>query len=259
MEHELWLTRIFNDFLAGPGNAALGLVGMAAQERPWTNWLAIEILVAVLLMLVALLVRAGLNTDKPGALQHVFELIWEFMKKGAADCGVENPARYMAYFGTLFIFITCMNLIGIIPTFESPTMFNVVPAGLAVWTFVYFNFWGFRVNGLGYLKHFMGPILWLAPFMFLVEMISLFIRPLSLTVRLYGNMFAGEQVTLVFISLTKLVVPVIFMGLHVFVSLVQAYVFTTLTMIYIAGATAHGHGDEHGHGHDEAHGGAHAH
>ena len=243
MEHELLLTRLFNDFLAGPANAALALVNLPTEARPWGNWLTVEILVAVLLMVTALIVRSSLNTDKPGTLQHIFEFILEFLKKGASDCGIDHPAKYMAYFGTLFIFIASMNLIGIIPAFESPTMFTFVPAGLAVWTFLYFNFAGFRTNGLGYLKHFAGPVIWLAPFMFVVEMISLFIRPLSLTVRLYGNMFAGEQVTLVFISLTKLVVPVIFMGLHVFVSLVQAYVFTTLTMIYIAGATAHGHGE----------------
>jgi F-type H+-transporting ATPase subunit a len=253
MEHELWLTKLFNDYLAGPANAALQLVGMPAQPRPWTNWLTVEIFVAVLLMVMALAVRASLNPEKPGAWQHLFEFIWEFLQKGAQDAGIENPRKYMAYFGTLFVFIASMNLIGIIPAFESPTMFTFVPAGLAVWTFLYFNFAGFQSNGLAYLKHFMGPVLWLAPFMFIVEMISLFIRPLSLTVRLYGNMFAGEQVTLVFISLTKLVIPVIFMGLHVFVSLIQAYVFTTLTMIYVAGATAHGHGDDHGHRHAEAH------
>ncbi|MFM2125182.1 MAG: hypothetical protein RL328_1633 [Acidobacteriota bacterium] len=252
MEHELWLTRIFNDVLAGPANAALNLVGMASQDRPWTNWLTVEIFVALLVMIVALMVRAGLNTEKPGALQHTFEFILEFLKKGAQDAGIEHSAKYMAYFGTLFVFIASMNLIGLIPAFESPTMFTFVPAGLAVWTFIYFNYAGFRTNGLGYLKHFLGPVMALAPFMFVVEMISLFIRPLSLTVRLYGNMFAGEQVTLVFMSLTKLVIPVIFMGLHVFVALVQAYVFTTLTMIYIAGATAHGHGHEHA-GHGEAH------
>jgi F-type H+-transporting ATPase subunit a len=256
MEHELWLTRIFNDVLAGPANAALNLVGIASQERPWTNWLTVEIFVAVVVMIVALMVRASLNTEKPGALQHVFEFILEFLKKGAQDAGIEHSGKYMAYFGTLFVFIAAMNLIGLIPAFESPTMFTFVPAGLAVWTFIYFNYAGFRTNGLGYLKHFMGPVMALAPFMFVVEMISLFIRPLSLTVRLYGNMFAGEQVTLVFMSLTKLVIPVIFMGLHVFVALVQAYVFTTLTMIYIAGATAHDHGSDHGH---DAHGEAHAH
>src|SRR5262249_47819996 len=145
-------------------------------------------------------------------------------------------------FCTIFIFILAMNLIGIVPTFESPTMFPYVPAGLAIVTFLYFNTQGFKANGLGYLKHLMGPVWWLAPLMIPIEIISLFIRPLSLTVRLYGNMYAGEQVTLVFISLTKILIPVIFYALHVFVSLVQAYVFTILTMIYVAGATAH---DEH--------------
>lgn len=253
--HELFITRFFNDYLAGPANAALSLVGMPAQERPWENWLTVEILVALLLMVFALMVRSALNSEKPNGLQHIVELIWEMVRKGAADAGVDHPEKYMAYFGTLFMFILSMNLIGIIPAFESPTMFTYVPAGLAVWTFLYFNYAGFRTNGIGYLKHFMGPVWWLAPFMFVVELISVFIRPVSLTVRLYGNMFAGEQVTNVFLDLTKVIVPVIFMGLHVFVSLVQAYVFTTLTIIYIAGATAHGHGsdglvEENAHAHD---------
>jgi len=252
MEHELYLTRFFNDFLAGPANAILNAAGQPTSERPWENWLTVELLVVALLMIVALMIRASLSTDKPGALQHSFEATYEFIKKCAADTGVERPERYMAYFATIFIFIASMNLIGIIPLFEAPTLFAWVPAGLAIWTFIYFNYAGFEANGLGYLKHFAGPVVWLSPFMFVIEMISNFIRPLSLTVRLYGNMYAGEQVTLVFLSLTKLVIPVIFMGLHVFVSLIQAYVFTMLTMIYIAGATAHGHGDEHGH--DDGHG-----
>jgi F-type H+-transporting ATPase subunit a len=259
MEHELGLTHLFNDYLAGPANAARQLVGLMAEERPWSNAIAVEVLVALLLMLIALIVRSSLSPDKPGGLQHTFESIYGFIKKSAQDAGMEHPEKFMAYFATIFIFIASMNLIGLIPAFESPTMFVYVPAGLAVWTFLYFNVAGFRAQGLGYLKHFAGPIWWMAPLMFPIEIISLFIRPLSLTVRLYGNMFAGEKVTLVFVDLTKLVIPVIFMGLHVFVALVQAYVFTMLTMIYMAGATSHGHGDDHGHGggHDEAH--AHGH
>ncbi len=255
MEHELWLTKLFNDYLAGPANAALGLVGVAPEARPWGNWLTVEIFVAIFLMIVALILRASLSPDKPGGLQHFIESTYEFITKSATDAGVEHPEKYMAYFATIFIFIATMNLIGIIPAFESPTMFAWVPAGLAVWTFLYFNTAGFRTNGFGYIKHFAGPIWWMAWLMFPIEIISLFIRPLSLTVRLYGNMFAGEQVTLVFISMTKLIIPVIFMGLHVFVGLVQAYVFTMLTMIYIAGATAHSHGEGsneenvHAHGH----------
>jgi F-type H+-transporting ATPase subunit a len=233
----------------------MNLVGLPSEPRPWSNAIAVEILVAVLLMVFALIVRASLSPDKPGALQHTVESIYGFIKKSAIDAGVEHPEKYMSYFATIFIFIASMNLIGLIPAFESPTMVIYVPAGLAVWTFFYFNVAGFRTNGLGYLKHFMGPIWWMAPMMFLIEIISLFIRPLSLSVRLYGNMFAGEQVTLVFVNMTKFIIPVIFMGLHVFVALVQAYVFTMLTMIYMAGATAHGHGEGqneenvHAHGH----------
>ncbi len=255
MEQELLLTKLFNDYLAGPANAALNLAGFPTYDRPWGNWLAVEVFVALLLMLIALLVRGSLSADKPGALQHTFESIYGFILKSAQDAGVEHPENYMSYFATIFVFIATMNLIGVIPAFESPTMFVWVPAGLAVWTFLYFNVAGFRTNGLGYLKHFAGPFWWLAPLMFPLEIISVFIRPLSLTVRLYGNMFAGEQVTLVFISLTKLVIPVIFMALHIFVGLIQAYVFSFLTMIYIAGATAHGHGEGqneenvHAHGH----------
>ena len=148
---------------------------------------------------------------------------------------------------TIFIFILSMNLIGIVPAFESPTMAPWVPAGLALATFVYFNAMGFAAHGIKYLAHFAGPVRFPHPvanvaiilFMLPIETASVFIRPLSLTVRLYGNMFAGEQVTNVFLSLTKIVIPVIFMGLHVFVALVQSYVFFLLTTIYIAGATAH--------------------
>lgn len=254
MEHELGITRLFNDYLAGVGNAILSAVGQPTSERPWENWLTVELLTVAIVMALALAIRASLSTDKPGGLQHFFESTYEFIKTCARDAGVEHPEKYMSYFATIFIFIASMNLIGIIPAFESPTMFAWVPAGLAVWTFFYFNFAGFRAQGLGYLKHFAGPIWWVAPLLFPVEIISVFIRPLSLTVRLYGNMYAGEQVTLVFLDLTKLLIPVIFMALHVFVSLVQAYVFTMLTMIYIAGATAHGHGEgqveENVHAHD---------
>ncbi len=98
-----------------------------------------------------------------------------------------------------------------------------------------------KTNGWGYLKQFLGPVWWLAFLMLPIEIVSHFARPLSLTVRLFANMFAGEQVYLTFISLTKLIVPVIFIGLHLFVSLLQAYIFTLLAMIYVGGAVSHEH------------------
>jgi F-type H+-transporting ATPase subunit a len=148
--------------------------------------------------------------------------------------------RYMAFSGMLFIFILFANLIGIIPGFESPTMYAMVPAGCAIASFLYYNMAGVQVNGLlGHLKHFAGPVWWLAPLMVIIEIFSHFARPLSLTLRLFANMYAGEVVTSVFISLTKLVVPALFMGLHIFVGLLQAYIFMLLTMIYVSGAITH--------------------
>jgi F-type H+-transporting ATPase subunit a len=147
----------------------------------------------------------------------------------------------MAFFGTIFLFILFMNLVGLIPGFESPTMSPQVPLGLAVSTFLFYHAAGLRSNGAGYIKQFLGPMLILAPAMFLIEIISHFARPLSLTVRLYANMFAGEQVYLTSVVMTKLVVPVIFIGLHLFVSILQAYIFMLLAMVYVGGAVSHEH------------------
>jgi F-type H+-transporting ATPase subunit a len=117
-----------------------------------------------------------------------------------------------------------------------------VPLGCAVATFLFYNLMGMKANGVGkYLAHFAGPMPALAPLMIPIELISHMARPLSLTIRLYANMFAGEQVTMVFLSLTYFLVPVVFMGLHMFVSLLQAYIFMLLAMMYVAGAVAHDH------------------
>jgi len=243
-EHELWLTALFNDYLAGVANAILGLFQITARDpaRPWENWIVMELLVVAILMVLAAVVRSSLSPDKPGKLQHVFELLYGFLKTQASEVGIHHPEKYSAFFGTLFVFIAAMNLIGIIPIFESPTMAVFVPAGLAISTWVYYHVMGVRELGpVQYMKHFLGPVIWLAPLMIFIEIIGHFARMLSLTVRLYGNMFAGEQITTVFIGLTYLVVPVIFMGLHVFVAFLQAYVFSLLTMIYVSMATSHEH------------------
>jgi F-type H+-transporting ATPase subunit a len=163
--------------------------------------------------------------------------------KGQAEDQVGHAAHhYLAFFGTIFLFILTANLIGLIPIFESPTMNASVTAGCAFATFLYYNLAGVIAQGpLRYLAHFGGPMWWLAPLMFPIEVVSHLARLLSLTVRLYANMFAGEQVTLVFLSLTKFIGPVIFMGLHIFVGVIQAYIFMLLTMVYVGGAVAHDH------------------
>jgi F-type H+-transporting ATPase subunit a len=231
MEHELGLTALFNQYLAGPGNALRHLIGLSGPtERPWDNSVVMELLVVALLVVTVAILRSSLSVDKPGKLQHIFEMLHEFFTTTVDEVGIHHGEKYIPFIGTLFVFILSMNLIGIVPAFESPTMSPWVPAGLAIVTFIYFNAMGFAAQGIKYFAHFAGPVRFPNP---------IFIRPLSLTVRLYGNMFAGEQVTNVFLSLTKIVIPVIFMGLHVFVALVQTYVFFLLATIYIAGATAH--------------------
>jgi F-type H+-transporting ATPase subunit a len=131
-------------------------------------------------------------------------------------------------------------LIGVIPGLQSPTQVPSVPAGCAMVVFLYYNYLGVRNMGpLKYLGHFAGetPALWVI--MFPIEIISHLARPMSLTIRLFANMFAGDQVTVVFLGLTYLVAPALFMGLHVFVGFLQAYIFALLTMIYVSEAVAH--------------------
>jgi len=241
-EHELWLTRLFNDNLAGVGNSVLSLVRTHAANpaRPWTNFITMQILVAGIIVVLFAVLRPRLSVDHPGKLQHLFEVIYTFLRGEAHDNIGHDGPRFLPFIGTLFIFILFSNLIGIIPGFESPTMNPSVPAGCALLVFLYYNFMGFKQQGVGkYLAHFAGPMPILAPLMIPIELISHMARPLSLTIRLFANMLAGEKVTVVFLGLTYLVAPAVFMGLHVFVSFLQAYIFVLLTMMYLSETVPH--------------------
>ncbi len=242
MEPETWLTALFNQYLAGPGNTMLSWVGMKAERpgHPWANYVVMEILVAAIIVVLFALLRPMLSMDRPGKLQHVMELIFGFVKGQTDDVAGHAGQPYIAYFGTVFIFILLANLIGLVPTLESPTMFPPVPLGCALATLLYYNIVGIRQQGiLHYLGHFCGPVWWLAPLMFPIEIISNLVRPLSLTVRLYANMFGGEKVTMAFMGLIPFIVPIPFMGLHIFVAVVQAYVFMLLTMVYVGEVLPH--------------------
>lgn len=152
--------------------------------------------------------------------------------------------QYVPLYGTFFLLILVSNLMGLIPGFSPPTTnFNVTFA-LGLTSFIAYNTFGFREQGAGYLKHFVGPMLWLAPLMIPLELISNLVRPFSLSLRLMGNMTGDHTVLEIFTDLTKLIIPVIFYGLGTFVSFVQAFVFTLLSMVYVALAVTH-HGDEH--------------
>jgi F-type H+-transporting ATPase subunit a len=241
--HELWITSLFNNYFGGLANAVLnGLhVPAANAAHPWTDWMVCEILVVLFMVVFFGWLRGRLSVERPGKTQHVMELTYEFFHASAEEVvGHEGP-KYLTFFGTIFLFILFMNVIGLIPGFESPTMYSNVPLGLAAVTFLFYHYTGMREHGAGYIKQFLGPFWWLAWLMLPIELISHFARPLSLTVRLFANMFAGEQVFVTFIALTKLIIPVVFIGLHLFVSFLQAYIFMLLAMVYVGGAVSHEH------------------
>jgi F-type H+-transporting ATPase subunit a len=146
----------------------------------------------------------------------------------------------------VFLFVLLNNLlgltVGLIPGVVTPTGQPYVPLGIAVLTFAYYNFHGLRVQGpVGYIKHFMGPMPALAPLMFPIEVVSHLARMMSLTIRLYANMFASDLMFLVSFSLIPLLLPVGFLLLHTLVAFIQAFVFMLLTMIYLSMAVTHEH------------------
>ena len=241
--HQLPFTALLNHLFATPANALLHAFGLHAAhaEAPIPDFLAMEILVVVLLTVCFLLTRASLSVENPGTLQHFFESIYGMIDAQSEEIIGHDNKRYLSYLITLALFIASCNLLGLIPFFETPTGSAVVPLGCAVVTWCYYQMHGLRANGLGYIKHFMGPVWWLAWLMLPIELASHLARMLSLTVRLYANMFAGDMVTLVFFSLLPVGIPVIFMGLHFGVALIQTFVFVLLAMVYLGEATAHEH------------------
>jgi F-type H+-transporting ATPase subunit a len=243
MPEQLWFTEILNHLLAGPITSLLRQIGIEPKypTAPIPNSLAMELLVFSFLLILFLLVRSRLSVDDPGGLQHVFESVEGFIKNQSNEIIGHHSEGYTPFLATLCFFILFCNLIGVVPGFESPTAVPIVPLGCAICAFAYYQFQGFKHAGIGYLKHFAGPMPALAPLMIPIELISHLARVLSLTIRLFANMFAGDMVTLVFFSLVPIGVPILFLGLHVGVSLLQTYIFVLLTTVYLQGAVA----DEH--------------
>ncbi len=246
MQEQLWFTALLNAAIGKPVNAAMQALPAAFHpanpQAPITNYVAMQVLVVAALIVIFLLIRSRLSVEKPGPLQHIAEMLDQFVNGQCGDIIGDHYERFIPLLTAIFVFVLFSNLLGIIPGFESPTADVRVPLGLAVVSFVYYNLHGLRKNGpIGYFKHFLGPIWWMAPLMLIIEIFSHFARILSLTVRLWANIFAGDLVTLAFFSMVPLLLPVLFNLLHIFVAILQAYVFMLLTIIYLSGAVAESH------------------
>lgn len=239
-----WITRLLNHLFGPVVVSLLNLVGVhpADPARPINDTYALEVLVAVCLIVFFLIVRLTLSVEKPNPAQQIAEMIHEFTGSNSEQIIGHHYERFQAFVTCVFLFIIINNLLGLIPGIVTPTSAPVVPLGIAVCTFVYYNFYGFKEQGFaGYMKHFAGPIWWIAWLLFPIEIISHCARVMSLTIRLYANMFASDLITLVFFSLIPVAIPAVFLGLHAFVSIIQAYVFMLLAMIYLSQAVAHEH------------------
>ncbi len=213
----------------------------AHPQAPITNAVAMELLVFILLIAYFLLVRSTLSVETPGGVQHLAEMTHEFVSEQGQSIIGEGSERFTGYLTALLLFILLCNLVGLVPGLESPTANVTVPLGFALVTFVYYHYHGLRVNGAGYIKQFLGPLPLLAPLLLPIEIISHLARVLSLTVRLYANIFAGDLLTLAFFSLIPIGIPLLFMALHLGVAVVQAYVFMLLAAIYLSLAVSHEH------------------
>lgn len=244
MPEQLWFTQFLNHAFAAPLTAVLRAVHMPPKypQAPITNAVAMEVVVFGFLLVVFLLAGTRLSVDRPGALQHIFEGVHGFVEAQSGEIIGHHSEGFTPFLVALGLFILISNLLGLVPGFESPTGASpTVPLGCAVCAFVYYQTQGFRRHGIAYLKHFMGPMWWLAIIMVPIELISHLARMLSLTVRLFANMFAGDMVTWVFFSLIPIGIPVLFLGLHIGVSLLQTYIFVLLTTVYLQGAVAEEH------------------
>jgi F-type H+-transporting ATPase subunit a len=213
----------------------------AYPAAPITDSFAMELLVFLLLLAYFVVVRVTLDVEKPAPVQHLAEMTHEFVSAQGESIIGNGYQRFTSYLTALILFILLANLMGLVPGLKTPTADVVVPLGFAIVTFLYYHYHGIRANGWGYIKQFLGPVWWISWLLLPIEIISHLARVLSLTVRLYANMFAGDLVTVAFFSLVPLGIPLIFMGLHLGVAVVQAYVFFLLAAIYLSMAVAHDH------------------
>lgn len=175
------------------------------------------------------------------SLKGIFEQLTEFNASLADTVIGHDGRRFVPMFTTIFFFIFINNIFGLFPGMAPAT--ENINTGMAVGLFVFitYNAFGFYVHGLGYFKHFMGPIWWLAPAIFAVELFSHIVRPVTLGLRLKANMVADHMVLGVFTELVPYIVPVPFYLMGLFVAGMQAFVFTILSMIYVSMAMSHDH------------------
>ena len=243
MEHHasnlaIFLTELFGLVRHSWGNFAHGMP-LSVLER-YDHLLAC-VLAALITMLLALMVRLRLARI-PGPLQQTMEFLVQFMREFVSDNIAHNPDSYMPLIGTMGFFILLNNLFGLIPGLSPGTANWNVTLGCALVVFLYYNFHGMREHGVGkYLGHFAGPVWFLWILLWPLEILGLFARVLSHSLRLFGNIAGEHLVAGIFFVLVPIFIPVPLMLMGLFFGLIQTFVFIMLATIYVSGAVSHEH------------------
>jgi len=175
----------------------------------------------------------------PTPIQNVFEIYIEFIDNLIKENMGEKGRRYFPLIASIGLFVFFGNLLGIIPGLESPTANLNTTMALALLVFFIYNFEGIRENGIGYFKHFLGPVPAMAPVFVIIELLSHLSRPVTLALRLFANMTGGELISVVLIMLVPFLIPMPVMLIHLIAVFLQTYVFVVLATVYIAGAITH--------------------
>jgi F-type H+-transporting ATPase subunit a len=268
-EHVLGITKLVNWLLAKPTLALFAALHIRPdnQEYPIPNHIAMELLIFALAIAFFLWLKGRLSVENPSGTQQAMEmLLTNSIGVGAQDLLDDlvghGGEKYLPMLGSVGMFVLFCNMISVIPGLPSPTATSSVPLGCALVVFLYYNWAGIRKNGpIGHGKHFLGPVWWLAWLMLPIEIVSNASRLLSLTVRLWVNMLVSELLYSLFLGLTvalfvfvgklnafgyasgvvPLLVPPIFILLHIFVAVLQAFVFTILPVMYVSAVVAEEH------------------
>jgi len=205
------------------------------------HYVTYAFLASFLLIGVALVMRGSLVLV-PKGVQNFMEVMVESLYKLAEENIGHHWGKYFfPLIGTLGLYILLCNFMGLIPGFTAPTSNINMTASMAVPVFLATHYYGIKVHGVKYIKHFLGPIMLLAPMMFIIEFIGHLVRPVTLSVRLFGNMIAKHMILFALGLLAPVIIPVAILGLGVLVSLIQAFVFVLLTSLYLAGSVEEAH------------------
>lgn len=240
LEHSLFIVDLFNKIFSRPLSSLLALIGIEVKNP---EHLVPDYIVMILIAAALLIVFFGLASQKlkliPSKKQSILELIIQAFESILVEIIGEQGKKYLPMIATIGLFIFCCNLLGLVPGFMSPTSKLNVTVGCALSVFVYYHWQGIKSQGFfRYLKHFTGPIPLLAPLLLPIEIISHFSRPVSLSIRLFGNIFAEELLIVVIASIIPFFLPLPFMAIAIFTATIQAFVFVLLACIYIGGAVA---------------------